>query len=234
MSYKQRGAGQPREYSAWEWGRGYLALVLTSPIYAFLWAFAKLCPQLPARVTKLLLINHIRTTALRARDVRIPFDPKVQPYMLRWWKIPRNWAMNIYYHIVKRSDDDRALHDHPWWNFSIILEGGYFEHMILPGGVHDRKWYGPGAVRFRWHGKIAHRLELNWRPTFDAGSQTGDGEEIPVKTIFITGPVLRRWGFHHEKRWVDAYEFDGFMAEHGIAGMKMEGYAEQLKGPKHD
>jgi hypothetical protein len=36
------------------------------------------------------------------------------PYMLRWWIIPRNKFFNIYLHRFLRSDDDRALHDHPW------------------------------------------------------------------------------------------------------------------------
>lgn len=232
MTTRLRGAGQPpKTYSTWEWARGYIALFFQAPIWIALGLFAWLCPQLPKWLTKLLLENHVRTTRLRARDVRIPFDENVQPYMLRWWKIPRNWAFNIYYHIVKRSDDDRALHDHPWINFSIVLEGGYTEHMILPGGVHSRIWYGPGAVRFRWHGKVAHRLELAQMPRnhIRTDEESFGHKELPVKTIFITGPVLRRWGFHHEKSWVDAYEFDAFMAENGITGMKMEGYAEQIE-----
>lgn len=34
-------------------------------------------------------------------------------------------------HKVMRSDHDRALHDHPWHNASIVLEGGYWE--VVPG-----------------------------------------------------------------------------------------------------
>src|SRR3546814_5856142 len=49
------------------------------------------------------------------------------PYMRRWWVIPRNRFINIYLHQVLRPDDDRALHDHPWINLSIILDGGYWE-----------------------------------------------------------------------------------------------------------
>lgn len=230
-SMKRRGQGTgPRKYSLWEWLRGYLAWVLVLPLYLFLWAFATLCPQLPQWALKLLLRSHRDTTRFRARDVRIPGDDSIPAYMLRWWKIPRNWAFNIYYHIVKRSDDDTALHDHPWWNFSIVLEGGYWEHLILPGGVHHKTWYGPGAVRFRRSGAFAHRLEL--KPELDK-YRDPTGEELPVKTIFITGPVLRRWGFHHTERWVDAYEWDEYCDERGISTMKMAGYAAQVnrKGP---
>lgn len=31
------------------------------------------------------------------------------PYLLRWYIIP----LNVYLHKFMRSDDDRALHDHP-------------------------------------------------------------------------------------------------------------------------
>lgn len=40
-----------------------------------------------------------------------------------------------------RSDDDRALHDHPWVNMSILLEGTYTEHTIAQGGVHHATVY---------------------------------------------------------------------------------------------
>ena len=54
-------------------------------------------------------------------------------YMLRWWVIPRNRWFNIYLHKILRDDDPRALHDHPWWNISIVLKGGYLEWFSNPG-----------------------------------------------------------------------------------------------------
>jgi hypothetical protein len=158
--------------------------------------------------------------------------------MLRWWKIKRNWAFNIYYHIVKRSDDDTAHHDHPWFSFSIVLEGGYFEERIAAGGVKTQVWHGPGFMLFRRTGKIAHRLVLATTPDLEpAYGGVGQAQgltdrivmrELPVKTIFITGPVLRRWGFHHTDSWVDAYEWDDYCQARGIGGHKMAGYAAQL------
>lgn len=41
------------------------------------------------------------------------------PYLLRWYVIPRNPVFNVYVHLFLRSDDDRALHDHPWANLSV-------------------------------------------------------------------------------------------------------------------
>ncbi|WP_288959798.1 hypothetical protein [uncultured Sulfitobacter sp.] len=159
-------------------------------------------------------------------DFRIPPDKNVPAYMLRWWWIPRNSFFNVYLHRVHRSDDDRALHDHPWINFSIVLDGGYYEEMIREGGIHTKTWFAPGSVRFRGSGKIAHRLELpeginakhDWH-----GIPQEFPMELPATTIFITGPVMRRWGFHHPSRWVDAYEWDQFCEDNNVAGMRMDG-----------
>ena len=42
----------------------------------------------------------------RAPDFVIgPID---NPYMLRWWLLPRNEVFNVYYHVIRHSDDDRA------------------------------------------------------------------------------------------------------------------------------
>jgi hypothetical protein len=217
------------KYSAWEWSRGWIVQALTIlflfPIFALLSG-----RTLPDWALRKLLRSHLDTTRFRAKDVRIPGVEEIPAYMLRWWKWPRNWALNCYYHIVKRSDDDTAHHDHPWWSFSIVLDGGYFEERIAPGGVKSRKWYGPGSMLFRRTGKFAHRLVLATK-TYNPVGDALDGKvyELPAKTIFITGPVLRRWGFHHTDAWVDAYEWDDYCKARGIGGQKMAGYAAQLK-----
>ncbi|MGD9470633.1 MAG: hypothetical protein AB7G24_00885 [Novosphingobium sp.] len=102
-------------------------------------------------------------------------------YLRRWWVIPRNPLFNIYLHQVRKSDDDRALHDHPWMNITIVLRGGYWEHTIAAGGVHHRQYMGAGRVRFR-RARAAHRLEIT--PGHAA------------VTLFVTGPRWRQWGFH--------------------------------------
>lgn len=107
------------------------------------------------------------------------------PYLRRWWVIPRNRYFNIYLHHFCRSDDDRALHDHPWWNCSILIAGAYTEHTIAAGGVNIRTVYSAGALKLRG-AKSAHRVELHQGPCW---------------TVFITGPILRRWGFHCPQGW---------------------------------
>ena len=232
------------KYSWQEWAKGYAAWIAVLPLYLGLWAFAITFKRVPAWLHRKLLRDWERVTASRTHNVRIPTDPKIPAYMLRWWKIRRNAFFNTYYHLVKRSDDDTALHDHPWWNFSIVLEGGYFEHRILEGGVNTKIWYPAGSVLFRRRGAYAHRLELVSRSVPVVKSHgvdpvTGDlvftgseMQELPVKTIFVTGPVLRRWGFHHPEQWVDAYDWDEFLNSRGIVSMKMAGYAEQLEKPQ--
>lgn len=107
------------------------------------------------------------------------------PYMRRWHVIPRNPLFNIYLHHFLRSDDDRALHDHPWWNVSVLLEGEYTEHTIAAGGVNLRVVRKAGDWKCRLP-TSAHRIELH------AG---------PCWTLFITGPRIRSWGFHCPQGW---------------------------------
>ena len=113
--------------------------------------------------------------------------PKDDPYMERWWLIPRNKEFNIYYHRILHDDDDRALHDHPWPSISVMCVGQLNE--IIPEGS---RLVTKGDVVFR-EPEAAHRLELI------------DGQ--PAETLFITGSRIREWGFHCPKGWVDWRDF---------------------------
>lgn len=119
--------------------------------------------------------------------------PKDSPYLRRWWVIPRNRWFNIYLHNILHDDDDRALHDHPWANMSLVLKGGYWE--VTPTG---KFWRGRGSIVFR-RATEAHRLALSWDSRTTYGS--------PCWTLFITGPVVREWGFHCRTHWVHWREF---------------------------
>lgn len=115
------------------------------------------------------------------------------PYLKRWYVLPRNPLFNIYLHHFLRSDDDRALHDHRYQNLSVLIYGSYVEH--LEGGA--RQTLKAGDFRVRWSGKIAHRIEL---------------KETPCWTLFVTGPCYRDWGFIcvdrlGYTRWVPWQEF---------------------------
>lgn len=119
------------------------------------------------------------------RDADIYIGGREDTYLERWWVIPRNKWFNVYLHHFKRSDDDRALHDHPWWNLSILLRGSYTEHTVNAGGINVRDIRTAGQMKFRY-ASAAHRVELH------------DGD---CWTLFITGPRIREWGFHCPNGW---------------------------------
>jgi hypothetical protein len=118
-----------------------------------------------------------------------------RPYLLRWWLIPRNPIFNVYLHKFMRSDDDRALHDHPWlFNVSRLLRGPYIEWVPSASGNPHRpvpRFLKAGDWRFRW-GPAPHRVQLH----------KFAGKEQPVWTLFITGPRVRQWGFYCPQGWM--------------------------------
>lgn len=132
------------------------------------------------------------------REPDFIIGPPDDPYMLRWWLVPRNDAFNIYYHRMLKDDDDRALHDHPWPSLSLILQGRLREH--LEGG--DTRILDQGDTVYR-SAEMAHRLELI--------------SPIPAETLFITGPRIREWGFHCPQGWRHWKDFVA-PTEHGQVG----------------
>jgi len=202
-----------RTYSFRDWFKAYTAFYLTWPFFAAVWLYTRFFDTIPVRLSDYLLLRVHQYTTSHPMDFRIPPNTAIPAYMMRWWWVPRNPWFNVYLHHVWRSDDDRALHDHPWTNVSIVLAGSYTEHTIDAGGIHRRRTAGPGSIKIRTSGKQAHRLAL---PKIN-------GIEQPAITIFITGPVLRRWGFHDPSGWVDAYSWDTFCAAKGITTMPMGG-----------
>jgi hypothetical protein len=139
--------------------------------------------RLPASIIQPFSRRLRVAAAKRQPDVLI--GKQDDTYMQRWWLIPRNRIFNIYLHHFLRSDDDRALHDHPWWNASILLKGKYTEHTISAGGIHHHLEYEAGDIKLRG-ARYAHRIELT------------DG---PCWSLFLTGPAIREWGFHCPAGW---------------------------------
>lgn len=84
------------------------------------------------------------------------------PYIRRWYVIPRNRSFNIYLHNQVRDDEDPWLHDHPWWNISIVLRGGYWEIVpAWPIGVWLTKTLAAVDGRFEslTSARVAHRFQ---------------------------------------------------------------------------
>jgi hypothetical protein len=134
--------------------------------------------------------------ARRPADVVI--SGREAPYLRRWHVIPRNRFFNIYFHEFRRSDDDRALHDHPWLNLSWLLEGNYVEWVPSSvGDLHIRKPRSAGSFVARRPTSL-HRIALE---------KDAAGQEIPVWTLFVTGPKVREWGFACPQGWRHWKEF---------------------------
>ena len=109
--------------------------------------------------------------------------------LLKWGEIlgdlkcvyMRRWILNlglftIRLHVFHRSDEDRALHDHPWWFVSLLLWGSYREHTV----DGTTPWRRVGSIAFR---RATHRHRVEIKP----GSK--------CITFVISGPIRRMWGF---------------------------------------
>jgi hypothetical protein len=134
--------------------------------------------------------------------------------MLRWYIIPRNRWLNIYLHKFMRDDDDRALHDHPWWFVSVMLWGRYLEtrDQVIDGDVFvmERRRDDVrrcGSIAFR-RATDRHRVTL---------AKDIDGKPIPCWTLVLTGPKVREWGFWCPKGFVVWTDFVD-QGDHGNIG----------------
>lgn len=154
-------------------------------------------------------MSRLHEIALRLLNPKRPPDRIIggadDPYMHRWFIIPRNPVFNVYLHHFMRSDDDRALHDHPWWNASWLLQGRYKEVRPMfagrPQGRLIKSERDAGDLVFR-SATASHRVELY--AYFDAQLVR---RERSVWTLFITGPRFRVWGFWCPKGWRPHYEY---------------------------
>lgn len=127
--------------------------------------------------------------SVRQREPDFIIGEPERPYLRRWWIIPRNEFQNVYLHEILRSDDDRALHDHPWENRSILIEGRYVEHTLAGSFLRQ-----PGSVIAR-NATDAHRLEI-----------TSSGHAV---SLFFTGQKVREWGFLCPQGWRHWRDFTG-------------------------
>lgn len=184
--------------------------------------------RLPGFLTRALLRLVLRVTALRRSPDQIIGEGSA--YMLRWWlfgasrkpdrfgnKQPRRpFGYSFYVHCFLRSDDDRALHDHPWNYASLILFGTYDE--VLAG--HTQR-YSAGTLRFG-KAETAHRIQLVTQdyegyhedmaliekmPWMQMTPKRLPTEERIVWTLFMCGKWRRDWGFHCPRGWVWWREF---------------------------
>ncbi len=131
------------------------------------------------------LERHGRKLVIHDREGQ---DPYLTRYYLAWpdgtQRQRKNIPFNVFLHQFHRSDDP-YIHDHPWnWSFSIILKGGYWEH--LPDKTIWRK---PGSIRLMTPGNDKHWVEIP------------KGQEGKVWTMFFRGRTVKDWGFIENGKW---------------------------------
>jgi len=111
-------------------------------------------------------------------------------YLIRWYII-KNKRFALYLHKFVSSDEDRALHDHPWPFLVIPIWRGYYEYnlkgksRVLP------------IISTRIRGSdYRHRVYLI--------------DNKPAWSLFMRGRKIRQWGFypggkfvHNEQWWSD-------------------------------
>ena len=110
------------------------------------------------------------------------------PYMTRW--VVNLGLITIRLHCFHRSDDDRHLHDHPWWFFSALLRGSYREHTDSCAGP----WRKVGSIVYR-PALTKHRVEI--KPGRSCW------------TLCVTGPTRRHWGFWVHGAWLRSRDYFG-------------------------
>lgn len=111
------------------------------------------------------------------------------PYLHRWYVLPRFDFLSVYVHKFLRDDDDRALHDHPWKSVSFLFRGQYIE--VTADGKETL--YKAPSVIWRPNAAAPHRIKLI------------DGK--PAWTLFVAGRRERDWGFHCQQGWVPWQKF---------------------------
>lgn len=107
------------------------------------------------------------------------------PLLTRWHLVQTRW-FGVYLHHLQASDEDRALHDHPWSFITVLLSSGYYEHTESPRlGVPLRTWRRRFSVLWR-PAEWQHRLEL----------------VQPCWTLVIRFRRRRDWGFITPSGWL--------------------------------
>jgi hypothetical protein len=132
-----------------------------------------------------IMINLDRKRVILDRDSN---EPYLERYYLFLKDRGESFPFNIFIHNILLSDPT-DLHDHPWGYFTLILKGGYWEHM--PNQVS--LWRRPGywqSVPANWQ----HRLEL-------------DKNNGSCWTLFIPRMRARKWGFLKNNKWIEADQY---------------------------
>jgi hypothetical protein len=119
-----------------------------------------------------------------------------KPLLIRYFLLHTK-PLSIFLHHFLQSDEDRALHDHPWSFWTFLLSGGYWEHTQT-----ERLWRPRFSLMFR-PAEWQHRVELEkvWKPV-DKRVARFVLVEKPIWTLVIKFRSRREWGFIMKDGWM--------------------------------
>ncbi|WP_425618078.1 hypothetical protein NA78x_001771 [Anatilimnocola sp. NA78] len=133
---------------------------------------------------------------------------RAAPYLIRWsmW-LPFGCSLKL--HQIVRPDDDRCMHDHPWWFLRIILWGGYTEDVRHAFELNETAWmldvYTETCVRKPWRPWAPWRIY--WCPSNFAHRITKLTNGRSSWSLVLCGPRSQEWGFFTRSGWVAWREF---------------------------
>lgn len=126
------------------------------------------------------------------RHVDIQKDGQIA--IRRWFVTPR-----LYLHHIRQSDNDPDPHDHPWDFTTLILWGGYLNHMYTRGR-------GARCLLMVARTKWLHVYDRNAEHCHQVKLSPGR----TAWTLVSRGKYRRRWGFIRPTGWVFWREHLGF------------------------
>lgn len=110
------------------------------------------------------------------------------PYCYRWVLNLGLFAIRLHHWVG--SDDERALHNHPYWFITFVIKGAYED--VTESGSELLKAF---TIRFR-KASHTHTVRLKTKDCW---------------TLLISGPPIHQWGFFTKNRfWKSASYFDKF------------------------
>ena len=129
-----------------------------------------------------------------------------QKYLIRYYIFLKDrdnkFPFNIFIHKFLKSDEP-VIHDHPWGYYTLILYGGYWEHLIDNNDISKtvKHWRYPGFFQ-NVNENHKHFIELE---------KDKNGIEKTCWTLFIPGiKYNNNWGFYpkfNNFEWIDSNDY---------------------------
>lgn len=147
---------------------------------------------------------------------RLTLSHDDEPFLERWG-LCHDRLGGFYVHKIAGPDPGMDLHDHPWAFVSIVLRGGYFEHVAQTAEATeyaDNPW--PTGRYWGWrqivdvtkpNGIRRRKLPALHRMPLDVAHRIV-AVDRNTWTLVLRGPTRRVWGFYPPTGRVDWREYD--------------------------